>query len=82
MDVDLPNAGNDQSEFQKEVWQFRVFPYYEELKNDADNYFSHIKTGLAHSVLYRDARPGLIYWVYELERSDNVFVVFIRIFVF
>lgn len=54
--------------FQKEVWQFRVFPYYEELKKNADFYFSHIKTGLSHSILHRDLRPGFIYWVYELER--------------
>jgi hypothetical protein len=54
--------------FQKNIWQFRLLPYFDELKKDADAYFSTVKTGIAHSILYRDVRPGLIYWIHELDR--------------
>lgn len=64
----LMDEKEDNSVFQKEIWQHRVLPYFEELKEDADIYFSTIKTGLAHSILHRDSRPGFLYWIYELER--------------
>ncbi|KAI1720671.1 proteasome-substrate-size regulator, mid region domain-containing protein [Ditylenchus destructor] len=71
LDMEIPVE--ETSRFQKEIWQLRLLPYNEELKRDADSYFSHIKTGLAHSVLYRDARPGFIYWVCELDRFMQLY---------
>lgn len=63
------SVGDDgDANLQKDLWQFRMLPYYDELKKNADFHFSHVKTGLAHSVLYRDARPGIIYWLHELDR--------------
>ncbi|KAI1719469.1 proteasome-substrate-size regulator, mid region domain-containing protein [Ditylenchus destructor] len=63
----------NESDMEEKIWQLRLLPYNEELKQDADSYFSHIKTGLAHSVLYRDARPGFIYWVCELDRFMQLY---------
>ncbi|KAI6213761.1 hypothetical protein M3Y94_00189800 [Aphelenchoides besseyi] len=78
MDVDDDSGGeslagddNEQSgldSFQKDLWQIRLFPYADELRKNADEYFSYVKTGLARAVLHRDSRPGLVYWSLELQK--------------
>ncbi|CAK5017318.1 unnamed protein product [Meloidogyne enterolobii] len=55
-------------QFQRIIWQHRLLPYQAELEKEADHYFSNIKSGMGYSVLMRDARPGLLIWVYELDR--------------
>lgn len=58
---------------QKELWQMRLFPYAEEMVQNADDYFSYIKTGLARACLHRDTRPGLIYYAQELQKFINFY---------
>jgi hypothetical protein len=60
--------------FQRVVWQHKLLPYHKELQQEADFYFSHIKSGLAYSVKMHDARPGLIYWVHELDRLALILI--------
>lgn len=38
------------------------------MAQNADDYFSYIKTGLARACLHRDTRPGLIYYAQELNK--------------
>lgn len=64
--------------YQKDLWQMRLFPYAEEMRRNADEYFSYVKTGLGQAVLHRNSRPGVIFWSQELSRqvllsSDHVF---------
>ena len=66
------------SQFQRVIWQHRLLPYQAELEKEADHYFSNIKSGLAYSVLMRDARPGLLIWVYELDRFIIIFIDIIQ----
>uniref|UniRef100_A0A1I7RNY6 Proteasome activator complex subunit 4 n=1 Tax=Bursaphelenchus xylophilus TaxID=6326 RepID=A0A1I7RNY6_BURXY len=54
--------------YQKDMWQIRMFPYSEEMRQNADEYFTYVKTGLGRAVLHRNSRPGLVFWTQELNR--------------
>jgi hypothetical protein len=72
----LPDTGSAETKrqpFQKELWEMRCFPYPEEMAENADEYFSYIKTGLARACLNRNTRPGLIYYAQELMKFVNFY---------
>ncbi|VDK27432.1 unnamed protein product [Anisakis simplex] len=54
--------------WQKDIWQLKCLPYFDELEKEADDHFRHIKAGLAHAVILRDTRPGLVHWICELDK--------------
>ncbi|KAF7624668.1 hypothetical protein Mgra_00010059 [Meloidogyne graminicola] len=68
-DNELADTQDDEvSQFQRVLWHHKLLPYQGELEEEADYYFSAVKSGIAYSVLMRDSSPSLIIWVYELDR--------------
>ncbi|KAF7632271.1 hypothetical protein Mgra_00008341 [Meloidogyne graminicola] len=68
-DNELADTQDDEvSQFQRVLWHHKLLPYQGELEEEADYYFSAVKSGIAYSVLMRDSKPSLIIWVYELDR--------------
>uniref|UniRef100_A0A0M3KGV6 Proteasome activator complex subunit 4 (inferred by orthology to a human protein) n=1 Tax=Anisakis simplex TaxID=6269 RepID=A0A0M3KGV6_ANISI len=51
----------------------KCLPYFDELEKEADDHFRHIKAGLAHAVILRDTRPGLVHWICELDKYMNLY---------
>ncbi|TKR87481.1 hypothetical protein L596_011872 [Steinernema carpocapsae] len=65
---DTTAADSDDPRFQKIVWQLKYLPYADDVETEGDQWFVKIKTGLSQSIFKREIRPGLIYWLEELER--------------
>ncbi|CAJ0582017.1 unnamed protein product, partial [Mesorhabditis spiculigera] len=72
LDADGDDASDERSPFQKELWPLKHLPYYSELEREADDYFRHIKAGLAHSIVLKDIKMGFIHWLCELENKRGL----------
>uniref|UniRef100_A0A0N4ZP99 Proteasome activator complex subunit 4 n=1 Tax=Parastrongyloides trichosuri TaxID=131310 RepID=A0A0N4ZP99_PARTI len=72
--------------FQKDRWQLKHLPYYEDIMEEADEHFCRIKEGLANSILLREIKPSFTVWLKEFEtyfdqygyrftKQDHIFLV-------
>uniref|UniRef100_A0AAF5CRS7 Peptidyl-prolyl cis-trans isomerase n=2 Tax=Strongyloides stercoralis TaxID=6248 RepID=A0AAF5CRS7_STRER len=63
---DRGNSANGKK-FQKDRWQLKHLPYYDDIVEEADEHFCRIKEGLANSILLREIKPSFTVWLKELE---------------
>ncbi|VDM97531.1 unnamed protein product [Thelazia callipaeda] len=73
--IEAETTMNVESEnsWQKDIWQFKHLPYYDEMMVEADEQFKHIKYGLVKTILLRDIHPGLVIWLHELEKYIGLY---------
>uniref|UniRef100_A0AC35TN15 Proteasome activator complex subunit 4 n=1 Tax=Rhabditophanes sp. KR3021 TaxID=114890 RepID=A0AC35TN15_9BILA len=67
LDDTMQVDGKGPKKFQRERWQLKHLPYYDEMITEADEHFARIKEGLANSVLLREFKPSFTVWLKEFE---------------
>ncbi|KRZ93751.1 Proteasome activator complex subunit 4 [Trichinella sp. T8] len=51
----------------------KYLPYYDKLREEVTEHIVKIKSGLASSLLLRECRPGLQFWISQIESMINVY---------